>query len=100
MYEIPLSKLLVGLMLLAYGTVVGVVGLFILSVFKVIPLLVVLNFEFSKIFKLHNLYAWWLFIVAWVLMNGLFPPLLIITAVVGGAAQGPYAAYTALQLDR
>ena len=95
-YEIPMFKVLVGLSLAAYGTIVGPLLVLPIVIVKFIPILIRANVEFCK--QPPECQWWLLWIIGWALLN-IISPFAIVFALLWGLSCGISCPLEALGSD-
>lgn len=100
-YEISVAKLVVGAVLLVYGTVVGLVLIFLIGIVKFPYTVFRSNKEYIRLCLVEWKCYWFIFeVVGFVLMNGLLLPLCLCVAVpIYGLVTGARCVAEALRTD-
>ena len=97
-YEIPVSKSIIGLLLAIYGSVFGTALATLTCALKFVPLLFVANKQYLRLFD-WNYIEWVLFfLLGWVALNA-FSPLALAASAIFGLACGAHCALEALYSD-
>ena len=82
-YDIPLRKVAIGLLLAMYGSVVGLVVSMLIVAIKFIPLPVTANVHYFENLKKRNLHLLLLLLLGWAALNLLSPLALAAAALYG-----------------
>jgi hypothetical protein len=97
-YEIPLSKTVIGLLLAIYGSVVGTALATLTCALKFAPLLFVANKQYLYLLEQCETFCLLFFFIGWVALNALSPLALAASALFGFAC-GARCAMEALRSD-
>ena len=99
-YDIPLSKVFIGLALLAWGSAYGTIFALLVALLRLIPGILAVNKEYLKSHpNLGQCHYWPFFWIGFLVMNGLGAPLFVAFCGLYGVAMGIIAARHALETD-
>ena len=97
-YEIPLSKVAIGLFLAVYGSLIGTLFVLVICAVKFPALLFVANKTYLKLFEMRDIHWLLFFLIGWAALNAL-SPLALAAAAVYGLSDGLRCAMEALKSD-